>query len=401
MFLRFDRGYLRMAGKILPMLFLWLGAVGFGDEHRCIYVNNDARMPSGAKAPTADCSGGNCVSIFSLGYGDDTLRFIDKMPTGGIGIDGSYLSTPQIVATPPFENQGCVFATNAATHDVSAFTYHLHDPIRSCRLKSVQGSPFRTGGSFGELGGGVALSRDGLYLYTSNSGSNSISTFGVDSGCGLTLLARTQIAAKPADIQVNANSTCMAVASPSDDIVYMYDIRQGLPRTVDRARPPADGVTSGIAFSMRIGTPKLYITKQFPTVTIVASYTVKEDCTLADSLVTVAAGGRGAALPQLTPYEDCLFIPNPDSATMTGFAVDPVDGTLTFMDTYPNFPPFTSSVTFATSDARCSLFTNVYQSREIMRRELLPGCVPGPLEQVVSTGVSGFGLARGVVVVQE
>jgi hypothetical protein len=382
-----------------PRLIVSLIAVmAVADEHRCIYVNNDSSTPAGASNSTDGCGGANCVSVLSFGTGDDVMRLIRSIPTGGQGIGGGYTSSPRIAATPPGMAQGCLFVVNAGSDDISAFVYRLHD---NGSLAPVRGSPFSTGGRFGELGGGVTLHPRGQFLYTSNSGSDSISSFLIRPDCGLMLLQPVPAPVAPADLQVNRAGSCMAVASLAENMVAMYDVREVFPREVARYPVAGPGAASGVEFSSRLDIPKLYVGKENPDQTVVTSYTVNDDCTLAGDNVTISEG-LNSAVTKLTPDESCLFVPNQDGGTMTTFTVDPASGELTLVGTFDGFATLTATVVFASGDTGLKLLTNVYDPRQVARRNVMEGCVPGPLDQEIATGiVSPGGLLRGIVVAQE
>jgi hypothetical protein len=389
------------------------------DEHNgCAAVNNVSN---------------NRISIFEILGSTGELRLVQEIPTGGVGSDGGYISIPQIAATTPRFGRSCIFASNAQTNSVTGVRLMMavdHAPVSadhaSARATAVAPGPGASPGtapapvgnppdaSFGRLGGGLALHPDDTALYTSNPGSHNLTSYRVDSFCGLTLNGpRVPAPPAPADIQVKPDGRCLAIVSPEVDRVALYSVAAD--RTLVAAGQfavPGPGHASGVEFSRLLATDTLYVTKAHPEQTVIVRYHVQPDCTLEPApAVTTVASGRSANVAKLDPENRCLFVPNQASAsvtllaanhppsTLTTFSVNPITGDLTLEATVEDSAFLPSGLGFATNNAgERSLYYTSF-SREVFRRRVV-GCQPGPVLESVRTGVRGTGLLRGLTIIQ-
>jgi lactonase family protein with 7-bladed beta-propeller len=365
-------------------------------------------------------SSNNRITVFEILGTTGELKPVQEILTGGHGAHGGYYSIPQIAATPSKLGKACVFAANAATDDVSAFRVTIEqEPGKTCPCQHdpVGLKPFSIGsdGRFGPLGGGVALAPDGGALYTANPGSSNLSTFTVEADCGLKLVGpRVTTAPRPSDIQVKPDGRCLAVASPTNNAVSMYRI--GSDRLLTAAGQfavPGPGRASGVEFSKTVAMDTLYVAKADPQSTVIARYHVRPDCSLEGSpLITTVTSGRTSNVAKLDPENQCLYVPNQASAsvsllaanhppsTLTTFVVDPDTGDLSQGTTVDDVSFYPAGLGFnETSDGQRFLYYTSF-GREILRRPV-KGCTPGPVTAPpVPTGVAGTGLLRTLAIVR-
>jgi 6-phosphogluconolactonase (cycloisomerase 2 family) len=371
-------------------------------------------------------SSNNRLSVFKIVKGTGELQLVQEIPTGGHGSHGGYYSLPQIAATRPnADGKACVFAVNAATHDITAFRANVGPPGNApcdCFHEVVGRVTVADDQvALGRLGGGVAVHPDGTKLYSANPGSNTISTFDIAPDCSLNRMEATQGAPeRPADIQavrLKSGSQCVAVSSPVTDRVSLYRAGPGgMLSHVDSQLVPGPGRSAGLEFSNRVVQDSLYVVKADPARIVIVRYHVKNDCTLEtlpEPRITVVPAGRSANVAELDPEHRCLFVPSHQSSsvgllaanhppsTLTTFAVHPFSGDLQPVTTVDDSAFLPSGLGFADISGLAQRFLYYTSfSREVFRRPVT-GCMPGPVTGMgVRTGVQGTGLLRALVVLQ-
>ena len=349
------------------------------EHNACVEVNN---------------SSNNRLGVFELLGATGRLKRVEEVATGGTGVNGGYISIPQIASTSAVAGRACVFAVNAATHDVSAFQVTMEqEPGTPCPCHTrPAGGPVSIGGgaSFGPLGGGVAVTPDGRAVYTANPGSSDISSFAVRPGCGIQRVGpRLPAPPEPADIQVKPDGRCLAVSSPVTDRIAMYRIgsnRQLVPAA--QFAVPGPGRASGIEFSSRLERDVLYVSKAAAGRTVIVRFDVEaSSCRLQTPSVTELRRGRTSSVARLDPDNRCLFTADHPSSllavnhppsTISAFAVDSATGDLTHVTTVDDVAFYPAGMVFGrTFDGARFLYYTSF-TREILRRPLV-GCVPGPV----------------------
>ena len=152
----------------------------------------------------------NTVSGFSVAS-SGTLTLMPGSPflTGGTGGGGGFFAVNRTRAGIV---GNCLFASNTVSNDVSAFTIDS----TTGALTLVAGSPFPTG-DLGD-GAGIALAPtpNGMFLMATNA--VSVTVFSVATGCALTPIAGSPfplLVFGPDGIKVSANGSFLAVAEGS------------------------------------------------------------------------------------------------------------------------------------------------------------------------------------------
>ena len=156
----------------------------------------------------------NTVSGFSVAS-SGTLTLVPGSPflTGGTGGGGGFFATNRTRAGIV---GNCLFASNTVSNDVSAFTIDTSTGA----LTLVPGSPFPMVGFGDGLGIAVAPTPNGMFLMAANGGS--VTVYSVASGCALTAIAGNPFPTLSTSngIKVSANGSFLAVAEtfPSSQI---------------------------------------------------------------------------------------------------------------------------------------------------------------------------------------
>ena len=70
----------------------------------------------------------------------------------------------------------------------------------------------------------IALTSDGAYVYATNTGSNTISRFSLDSNGDLTLLGQTDSGASPIDMDLTGDDSFAYVVNGGSDSISVYAV---------------------------------------------------------------------------------------------------------------------------------------------------------------------------------
>ncbi len=158
------------------------------------------------------------VSFYAVGTNGLPV-FQQQVQTGGFGIGGGYFGLNRIAVLDSGDQQ-CVYTSEAANGDVAGInvsTFTIGG--------SAVGSDTDTGTS-----NGIGLAMNSTYLYASFTDSNTIGTFQVQPGCGLSFLNDTPVSGLHGGIinamAVHAN---VLVATYTDGSIQSFDISGGTP----------------------------------------------------------------------------------------------------------------------------------------------------------------------------
>src|SRR5437016_13968811 len=186
----------------------------------------------------------NTVSAFSVGLGG-TLTMVPGSPflTGG---EGSGLYSASNTATVTIRKK-ILYVSNTGTNNISGFSINT----TTGALTPVPGSPFATGGSGSFFGISLAVTPNGKFVYAGNVGSGDISAFSVGSNGALTPIADSPFPAggSPDGIKVSPNGKFLGVALPFTDSVAMFRIgSNGALTSVTGSPFPQGGTGVGAAY---------------------------------------------------------------------------------------------------------------------------------------------------------
>jgi sugar lactone lactonase YvrE len=157
------------------------------------------------------------VSFYTVGSNGELTRK-KEVSTNGFGISGGYFGADRIRTISG--SQGCVYSSEATTGDIVGIVV---------KTLTVGGSA--TGSkNDGGTSNGIGLAMNSKYLYASFTDSNTIGTFSVQSGCGLTFLNDTAVAGLQGGIingmALNGN---ILIATYTDGSIESFNISGGTP----------------------------------------------------------------------------------------------------------------------------------------------------------------------------
>ncbi len=147
------------------------------------------------------------------------LTLAKRVGTGGNGISGGFFGTNRI-ATLSSGSKQCVFSSEAGSGNVVGI-----DVASLTATSRATGSDTDAGTS-----NGIGLAVNDQYLYASFTDSNTIGTFAVKAGCGLTFLNDTAVTGLNAGVinsmAVHGN---LLVATYTDGSIESFDVSGGTP----------------------------------------------------------------------------------------------------------------------------------------------------------------------------
>jgi len=308
---------MRTSLKCIPVAFLVL----FGFTLFTVGVNAQSTFVYTNNDP----SGANSVSAFSvLPVPNGTLAPVpgSPFPTGGTGTGGGFFASHRITATI---RQNFLFASNTGSNDISVFSIDTSTGV----LTSVPGSPFPNTGGSGD-GRGISLAatpRGGRFLYAGNPGSSNISAFSIVPNGALTPIAGSPFPAggQPDGIKVTPNGEFLSVALPSSNSVAMFSIGPtGALTSVPGSPFPAGGSGSAAAdVDINCKSNLLFASHANFGNTVVSVATIASNGALtpiAGSPFTFASGSN-SNVGVLSPDNQHLFVSNQLSNTITSLDV--------------------------------------------------------------------------------
>jgi len=162
---------------------------------------------------------GNTASFYVPGGTSKapTLKLYKTVPTGGTGMQDNYIPAPQLVIA----EDSCVYLSEPGSNDVAGIVASSQKVVGN-----FKGSATDTGGQ------AIGLAVNKSYLYASFTGSNTLATFKIGSGCKLRFVAGSDVGA----IGLNGGSVNgifvhgkLMVVAYGDGSIESFNISHGVP----------------------------------------------------------------------------------------------------------------------------------------------------------------------------
>jgi len=250
------------------------------------------------------------------------LTLSKRVGTGGNGISGGFFGTNRLAALSS-GNKQCVFSSEAGSGDIVGI-----DVASLTATGRAKGSDTDAGTS-----NGIGLAANDQYLYASYTDSNTIGTFAVKAGCGLTFLNDTPVAGLNGGIinsmAVHGN---LLVATYTDGSIESFDISGGTPvsngdgqlstatvRSQDASYPNSVDITSDGRFAIFGDTSTSLVVEVSHIVSGKLSKTVVYKSTASTSSSNV----------MLSPDETVLYVTNTQGDAVSAVFFNKATGKLT------------------------------------------------------------------------
>ena len=161
----------------------------------------------------------NSATVFSLNTTTGVATPVKKLSTGGLGLGGGFFAGATVTIT---SNYRCIFVADTGSDDIAAFAAPTY-------AKSGNFSNSAVNWSAAGLGGSIAVSPDGKWLYGAYSGSENIGAWAVGAGCKLTFVGSYTPSTGAdlfATLHVTPDGKALIVPSIDFGIVTLYGINQ-------------------------------------------------------------------------------------------------------------------------------------------------------------------------------
>jgi len=260
------------------------------------------------------------VSFYTIDPGG-VLTLKGQVQTGGYGIGGGYFGANRIAVLNSGQ-QECVFASEAATGDIVGIRVH------TLNLGGrASGSPTDTGTS-----NGIGLVAGDHYLYASFTDSNTIGTFKVEPGCGLSFLSDVSVTGL-AGGTVNAMAIRgnMMIATYTDGSLESFDIAGGIPASHgDRQHSTAAVSSQGATYpnSIDITSDGHYAIFGDTSTSMVVEVSDISSGQLTPTLVHTSTAAISSSNVMLSPDETVVYVINTQGAAVTALFFDKSTGGL-------------------------------------------------------------------------
>jgi len=200
-------------GFAVAMMFITIGLCSrsFGASTQYYVVTND------------DVDGPNTLTFY-IAEGTVSapkLTRLRTLPTGGSGLGGGYFGIVRQLLLQDGQNE-CIFAADGGSSDIAGVIGNTQVVVGN-----YKGSGTDSGGAAGV---GLAMSPSGKYLYAAFSGSRTIATFTIGSGCALTFVSDVSATGLNAGFPhgMAARNNILIVAF-GDGSIGSFNISSGLP----------------------------------------------------------------------------------------------------------------------------------------------------------------------------
>ena len=163
----------------------------------------------------------NRLAIFLAGgtSAAPQLSLQNIVTTGGLGIMGGFFGTARLNSVPDV-SATCLYVSNSGTNNIASV---------SLQTQQLLGDFFASDTDDGsENGIGLAVNRN--YLYASFTSSNTIATFALQSGCGLTFLGDVPaVGLQGGSVAGMAVNGTMLVVAYGDGSIQSFGVTGGIP----------------------------------------------------------------------------------------------------------------------------------------------------------------------------
>lgn len=297
-----------LLGAALAMVTIFVSATTFAATPYII-TNDDASFPFTG------------VTFFAVGpNGGLTLKRL--VATVGTGIGGGYFGANRINVLSN-ASQACVFASEAGSGGVVGIDINTF-----AVGGSATGSPTDAG-----TGNGIGLANNGQYIYASFTDTNTIGTFHILDGCGLTYI--NSIAAGGIEggaINGMAAHGNILIATYTDGTIESFDISGGTPqphgdRQISSGTIRARGAT--YPNSIDITSDGHFAIFGDTSTSLVVEISDISSGKLAKTKVYTSTASISSSNVMLSPDETILYVVNTQGDSVSALFFDKTNGKLT------------------------------------------------------------------------
>jgi 6-phosphogluconolactonase (cycloisomerase 2 family) len=270
------------------------------------------------------------VSFYTVGANGLPL-FQQQVLTGGFGIGGGYFGLNRI-AVLNSGGQACVYASEPGSGDIVGI---------SINTLTVGGSAAGSD-TDGGTSNGIGLAVNSTYLYASFTDSNTIGTFQVQPGCGLSFINDTSVGGSHGGI-INAMAIHgnILIATYTDGTIESFDISGGTPLSNgDKQTSTATLGSHGATYvnSIDITSDGHYAIFGDTSTSLTVEISDLSSGKLAKTTVFNSTVSVSSSTLMLSPDETLLYVINTQGAAVSALFFNKTTGTLSAGCTSPTIP---------------------------------------------------------------
>ena len=256
---------------------------------------------------------------------DTQLTFATALDTGGYGIQGGFFGTQRINSVPSV-SAPCVYVSNAGSNNIGSISLNNLELVDAFAASDTDNG--------GDNGIGLAVSSS--FLYASFTTSNTIATFALNSGCGLTFLGDVPaVGLQGGSVSGMAVHGQLLVVAYGDGSIQSFNVSGGMPvPNNDLQNSNGYGGAAIIAPNTTGNMPSgVDITQdgKFAIFGDISAATTVEVSSLESGMlgrtkVYKVGNATDAGAVRLSPDQSLLYIANSESGTVTAAFFDPATG---------------------------------------------------------------------------
>lgn len=261
-----------------------------------LFVNQDISFPIQ-----------NAVDFYTASGTKLTLQ--NDLSTGGYGIQGGFFGTSR-VNTVPSLSAPCLYISDAASNDIASITLPG---------QQLSGNFFGSQSDNGSANG-IAVVVNANYLYASFTSSNTIATFTLQTGCGLTFLGDVSaVGLQGGSVSGMAVNGTILVVAYGDGSIQSFNVASGIPVSNNDLQnstgftPSGGNMPSGVDVTQD-GKFAIFGDISFRAVVEVSNISSGK---LTPTVVYAAGYGLDAGGVRLSPDESLLYIANSEGGTVS------------------------------------------------------------------------------------
>jgi len=260
------------------------------------------------------------VSFYAVAP-DGTLTLQQQVQIGGFGSVAGYFGTNRISVLDNGTGQ-CVYASVASTGEIAGIVIGT-----LTEAGSAAGTATDSGAS-----NGIGLAMNSQYLYASFTGSNTIGTFQLQPGCGLTFVNDVSVTGLAGGmINGMAVHGDLMIATYTDGTIESFDISGGTPLSNGDEQYSTGTLTSEYATypnSIDITSDGHYAIFGDTSTSVVVEVSDISSRKLTPTMVHTSKAGISSSNVMLSPDETLLYVVNTQGASVSAFFFSKITGRL-------------------------------------------------------------------------
>ncbi|MGO8795467.1 MAG: YncE family protein [Candidatus Sulfotelmatobacter sp.] len=261
------------------------------------------------------------VTFYTIGTGG-ALELYKQVPTGGAGIAGGFFGANRLAMLNNGDTQ-CVYASLAATGGIVGIDVSTLE---------VVGTTYGSGTDNGSANG-IGLAINNQYLYASYTTSNTIATFQVQPGCGLSFVSDLTVVGLQGGFGDGmAISGSTMVVSYGDGSIQSFNISSGVPVSNGDLQNSTGAIASGYASyptSVEITQDGHYAIFGDTSTSTVVEVSDISSGKLKKTVSYSLGNGNNSSNILLSPDETLLYVVNTQGDTLSAAFFNAVTGKLT------------------------------------------------------------------------